>query len=247
MSGFTHSRSRGLAYRLQGPTPRLLNQLCHLGEGTMILRQSGLSLAVTTAFGLCVANESAGWHILRDAISGLESDLQSPHCVYLLADPDDGRPVFATGMPGTPLDLSIRLEGHSWESRIIRAMIDGFGGVPVDARERRGLGAGAWLDDWDKTSPAANGIRWEILAALKACRCLEVEVDGGIHRTFAAFRPAFLDSEGAVVRIADATRKHVVFADAGAPGFRWISLAPGHLRIRSIPAGQQSSIALPAA
>lgn len=249
MSGTIHSRPAGPAYRLQAPTPRLLNLLCQLGEGTMVLRQDGLSLAKTCCFGLCVADGQGGWHLLRDAISGLEADLQRAHHVYLLPDPDDGIPVFATASPGGEIDLSVRLENQRWDSRIIRSIIGGFRGVPVEPREGRSLRAGAWLDDWSSTSPATGGIRWEILAALDGCRCLEVEVRSGMHRATAAFRPAFMDSEGAVLRISDLARKNVVFADAGAPGFRWTSLAPGHLKIRAeTPQGAgHLGIAAPAA
>jgi hypothetical protein len=247
MSGTLHSRPAGPAYRLQAPTTRLLNLLCQLGEVTMVLRQEGLSLAKTCGFGLCVADGHGGWHLLRDAISGLETDLRHAHHVYLLPDPDDGIPVFATASPGGAIDLSIRLENHLWESRFIRSLIGGFHGIPVEAREGRCLRAGAWLDDWSSTSPATAGIRWEILAALDGCRCLEVEVRSGMHRAAAAFPPAFMDSEGAVLRISDLARKNVVFADAGASGFRWTSLAPGHLRIRAEIPHHAGHLAAPAA
>jgi hypothetical protein len=247
MSGTIHSRPAGPGYRLQGPTPRLLNLLCQLGEGTLVLRQEGLSLAKTCTFGLCVADGHGGWHLLRDAISGLETNLQHAHHVYLLPDPDDGVPVIATAIPGGEIDLSIRLDQHRWDSRIIRSIIEGFHGIPVEAREGRCLRAGAWLDDWSNTSPASGGIRWEILAALDGCRCLEVEVCSGLHRAVAAFRPAFMDSEGPVLRIADLARKNVVFADAGSPGFRWTSLATGHLKIRAELPEHSIRVAIPAA
>jgi hypothetical protein len=247
MSGTIHPRPAGPAYRLQAPTPRLLNLLCQLGEGTMVLRQEGLSLAKTCCFGLCVADGRGGWHLLRDAISGLEADLQRAHHIYLLPDPDDAIPVFATASPGGEIDLSIRLEHQRWDSRVIRSIIDGFDGVPVEAREGRCLRAGAWLDDWSSTSPPTGGIRWELLAALDGCRCLEVEVRSGMHRATAAFRPAFMDSEGAVLRISDLERRNVVFADAGAPGFRWTSLAPGHLKIRAEVSQRAIRLAIPAA
>ncbi|MCW1911976.1 hypothetical protein OJ996_00215 [Luteolibacter sp. GHJ8] len=247
MSGTIHAKSAGPAYRLQGPTPHLLNLLCQLGEGTLVLKQQGLSLAKTCSFGLCVADGRGGWNLLRDAISGLESDLQQAHHVYLLPDPDDFVPLLATARPGGEIDLSIRLEHQRWDSRLMRSIIEGFRGIPIEAREGRRLHAGAWLDDWHHTSPASTGIPWEILSALDACRCLEVEVCSGLHRATAAFRPAFLDSEGAVLRIADSQRKNVVFADAAAPGFRWMSLAPGHLKIRAEILPLADQIALPAA
>jgi len=245
MSGIQHSRPCGLAYRLQGPTPRLLNQLCHLGESTLVLRQQGLSLATVTSFGLFVASAHGGWNVLRDAISGLEADLRRSHQIHLLADPDDGRPVFSVGTPGDGSDLSVRLERHEWDSRIMRGIIDAFEGLSVDARERRMLGGGAWLDDWDKVSSGERGLGWDMVAMLDSCRCLEVEVRTGMHRAMVAFRPAFLDTEGPVLRIADATRKHVIFADTGAPGFQWTSLAPGHLRIRTVTDARE--LAMPAA
>ena len=55
------------AYRLQGSAAHLLNHLCFFGEGRLILRQDGLSLAKLTPFGLCVADGRAGWHLLRTA------------------------------------------------------------------------------------------------------------------------------------------------------------------------------------
>jgi hypothetical protein len=232
MSGFLHSRSCDLAYRLQGSTPRLLNQLCHLGEGTLVIRQQGLSLAKVTGFGLFVASEHGGWNVLRDAISGLEADLGRAHQVHLLADPDDARPVFSINPPGNGIELSVRLDRHDWKSRPMREMVDAFQGITIDARDRISLDVGAWLDEWERPSPRDKGIDWNIAAALDECRCLEVEVKTGMHRVKAAFRPAFLDSEGPVLRIADAARKHVIFADTAAPGFRWSSLAPGHLRIQ---------------
>ncbi|QJE95314.1 hypothetical protein [Luteolibacter luteus] len=232
MSGFLHSRSCDLAYRLHGSTPRLLNQLCHLGEGTLIIRQQGLSLAKDTGFGLFVAREPGGWNVLRDAISGLEVDLGQAHQVHALADPDDAHPVFSINPPGNGIELSVRLDRHDWKSRVVREIVDVFQGVPIDARDRHSLGAGAWLDEWESTPPRNRSIDWNVAAALDGCRCLEVEVKTAMHRVKAAFRPAFLDSEGPVLRIADAGRKHVVFADTAAPGFCWASLAPGHLRIQ---------------
>ena len=220
------------AYRLQGSAAHLLNHLCCLGEGRLILRQDGLSLAKLTPFGLCVADGRSGWHLLRDAISGLETDLQVTRFIYLLPDPDDGVPVFATTGASGAIDLSVRLEELSWNSRTIRAVLDHCQAIRIDAREGRGLGAGAWLDDWKTSRPTIEGAtRWELLAALADCRCLEVELRSGLHRCAAAFRPAFLDSDGPVLRIADATRRHVVFVDSAAAGFRWQSLAPGHLKI----------------
>jgi len=220
------------AYRLQGSAAHLLNHLCFFGECRLVLRQDGLSLAKLTSFGLCVADGRAGWHLLRDAISGLETDLQVTRFVYLLPDPDDGVPVFATAGANGAIDLSVRLEELCWDSRAIRAVLEHCQAIRIDAREGRRLGAGAWLDDW-KTSAAAEGkASWDVVSALDGCRCLEVELRSGLHRCAAAFRPAFLDSDGPVLRIADATRRHVVFVDSGAAGFRWESLAPGHVRMR---------------
>jgi len=247
MSGPSPLRSPGFAYRLQGPLPRLLNHLCLLGEGTLILRQEGLSLAKAGPFGLCVADGRHDWSLLRDAISGLETDLQFARHVYLLPDPDDGVPVFATAGQSGVIDLSVRLHEHRWHSRAIRAVIDNCDGISIDAREGRKLGAGAWLDDWQASQSAALTHRLEILAALDACRCLEVELHSPLHRCAAAFRPAFLDSDGSVIRIADASRKHVVFADAATPGFRWQSLAPGHLKIRVESECHAAQAVIPAA
>jgi hypothetical protein len=221
------------AYRLQGSAAHLLNHLCFLGEGRLILRQDGLSLAKLTPFGLCVADGRSGWHLLRDAISGLETDLQHTRFIYILPDPDDGVPVFATAGANGAIDLSVRLEEHDWHSRTIRAVLEHGQAIRIDAREGRRLGAGAWLDDWKTNTPASEGSpRWDILAALDGCRCLEVELHSALHRCAAAFRPAFLDSDGPILRIADTTRRHVVFVDSSTPGFRWQSLTPGHLGIR---------------
>lgn len=247
MSGNIHTRSPGPAYRLQGPTPRLLNLLCQLGEATLILKQEGLSLAKTCSFGLCVADGRGGWNLLRDAISGLESDLRTPHHVYLLPDPEDFVPLLATARPGGEIDMSIRLAHHRWDSRLIRSLVANCHGIPVEAREGRQLHPGAWLDDWSHTSPGGSSVPWEVVAALDGCRCLEVEVCSGMHRATTAFRPAFLDSEGPVLRIADSQRKNIIFADAAAPGFRWASLAPGHLKIRAELAPRANHLAVPAA
>lgn len=247
MSGSLHSRPCSLAYRLHGPANRLLNQLCHFGEGTLVLRQQGLSLATLTPFGLFVASGREGWHRVRDAISGLESDLRQPHHVHLFADPGGRRPVFAVGKPGGNVDLSVRFQEWGWESRPVREVIDAFDGIPVGAREAGIPGAGAWLDEWDQKAPGPGSVPWDVAAALDSCRCLEVEVRSGMHRASAAFRPTFLDSDGSVVRIADAERKHVVFADTGAAGFHWASLAPGHLRIAAGPESRAAGLALPAA
>jgi len=247
MSGLLRPRSCGLAYRLQGPTPRLLNQLCHLDEGTLVLRQQGLSLATVTSFGLFVANERGGWNVLRDAISGLEIDLSRARHVHLFAEPDDDRPVLSMNAPGNGIELSIRLDRHDWNSKFVRGIIGTFQGVSIDSRDRCTLGAGAWLDEWDIPSSGESGIVWDIATVLDACRCLEVEVKTGMHRAIAAFRPAFLDSEGPVLRIADASRKHVVFADTAAPGFHWTSLAPGHLRIRTERLENHLAMSMPAA
>lgn len=202
----------------------------------MVIRQQGLSLAKVTGFGLFVASERGGWNVLRDAISGLEADLGHAHQVHLLADPDDARAVFSISPPGDGIELSVRLDRHDWKSRSLREMVDLFQGLPINARDRLSLDVGAWLDEWERTSPRDKKIDWNIAAALDECRCLEVEVRTGMHRVRAAFRPAFLDSEGPVLRIADAMRTHVVFADTGAPGFRWSNQAPGHLKIQSVVA-----------
>lgn len=234
-------------YRLHGPAIRLLNQLCHLGKGTLIFRQQGLSLARSTGFGLFVASGHEGWHRLRDAISGLEADFRLPCQAHLFADPDDGRPVFAMSRSGRGIDFSIRLESQSWDSPALQTLLETFHGISQDARDGGISGAGAWLDEWEQTSPWLGHIGWDIAAALDSCRCLEIELRSGMHRMNAAFRPSFLDTEGSVFRIADAAREHVVFADTAAPGFRWASLAPGHLRIGASVEEEAAGLVLPAA
>ncbi|WP_265594795.1 hypothetical protein [Haloferula sp. BvORR071] len=247
MSGTFHSRNTGVAHRLQGPLAQVLNHLCLLGEGTLILREEGLSLAKVTSFGLCVTDGRQGWHLLRDAISGLETDLCSARNAYLLPDPDDGVPVFATAGISGEVDLSLRFESLNWRSRPILGLLDQCQAIPIDPREGRCLGAGAWLDDWKTSSTLTQTTDWNLLSALDACRCLELEIHSGLHRCAVAFRPAFLDTDGSVIRIADASRKHVVFADAGSAELHFQSLAPGHLKICRESRRQAVRLSAPAA
>ncbi len=221
------------ACRLHGSVTELLNHLCCLGQGTLVIRQQGLSLAKSTLFGLWVSSRESGWHTLRDHISGLEVDTRRPQNIYLLTGHGDRRPLIAIGEPGKPVHLSIRLDGHLWESRSIRNLIDHFQGTPLDCVESRRLGAGAWLDEWERPAcPAAPCNRLaDTRFLLERCTELEVGVATASHKGTVRFRPSFIDASGSVLRIADRPLRHVVHADAGDPGFLLQSTGPSRLRI----------------
>ncbi|RYD32102.1 MAG: hypothetical protein EOP87_13465, partial [Verrucomicrobiaceae bacterium] len=137
------------AYRLHSPVDELLNHLCCLGKGTLILRRPGLSLAKSTRFGLHIRSRPQDWSVLHDAISGLETDLNPPQHAYLLREFPDQCPLFAMGPPGKPIEFTVRLDGHAWNSAAVREMLARFGGVALDCLESHRLGAGAWLDEWE--------------------------------------------------------------------------------------------------
>ena len=226
------------AYRLRSPITQVLNHLCYLGKGTLVLRQPGLSMAKSTRFGLSVCYRESGWNILRDQVSGLETDLHLEQSAYLLTDLSDRRPMLAMGAPGKPIDLSIRLDGHTWESPAVKALIHQFDGVSLDCIESRKLGAGAWLDDWGGTPlPGSEGelIR-EACHVVRDCSLLEIEIQTRTHRNITRFSPSFVDSEGAVLRIADRACQHVVYADVEAADFSLTRVTPSHVRIFRAPA-----------
>lgn len=208
------------AYRLHGALDELLNHLCCLGRGTFILRRPGLSLAKSTTFGLHLRQRSCGWNILRDAISGLETDLSQPQQAYLLREFPDTCPIFAIGPAGSPVEFTVRLEGQAWGSSDVLRMISRFDGSVLDCVESHRLGAGAWLDEWERPSSGIPcGSLQETCSALHDCRLLEVEVRTTSQRGETCFHPSFIDSEGSILRIADRSRTHVVYADVNAPGF----------------------------
>ncbi|MBX3741276.1 MAG: hypothetical protein KF712_09820 [Akkermansiaceae bacterium] len=215
------------AYRLHSPVDELLNHLCSLGKGTLILRRPGLSLAKATRFGLHIRSSSHDWSILHDAISGLETDLAPPQHAYLLREFPDQCPLFAMGPPGKPIEFTVRLDGHDWNSPAVRDMLARFGGVALDCLESHRLGAGAWLDEWEQCkqpSPCCpDSMVHETSGALQACRLLEVEIRTTTQRSEVCFSPSFVDVEGSVLRIADRSRSHIVYADVNAAEFR---LAP---------------------
>lgn len=221
------------AYVLRSPVSEVLNHLCYLGQGTMVLRQKGLSLAKITPFGLAVAYRKSGWNILRDQVSGLETDTSRPQNIYLMTDASDRRPLLAMGEPDQAIDLSIRLDGYSWESPAVTALLRKFNGVSLDCMQSRRLGAGAWLDDWGDASPAASDGELVRAAAgtLRDCGWVEVEIKSSTHRNVVRFAPSFVDSEGGVIRIADRSCRHVVYADVEAPDFRMARVCPDQVRI----------------
>jgi hypothetical protein len=213
------------AFLLRGSLPELLNHLCCLGESTLVLRQQGLSLAKCTRFGLSVGTRESGWQVLRDHLSGMETDTGRALALYLLANAGDRKPVIGMAGLGCPLHATIRLDQHDWNSPVVANLVDHFDGVSLDCLESRRLGAGAWLDEWER--PAANqGDALCIEQAgriLRECREIEVSVSArGCHGT-ARFEPSFVDSCGGVLRIADRARHHVVHADVQDPGFRLVS------------------------
>ncbi|RYD29453.1 MAG: hypothetical protein EOP87_18295 [Verrucomicrobiaceae bacterium] len=60
----------------------------------------------------------------------------------------------------------------------------------------------------------------ETSEALHDCRLLEVEVRTSTQRSEVCFCPSFVDVEGSVLRIADRSRSHIVYADVNAAEFR---------------------------
>jgi hypothetical protein len=157
----------------------------------MVLRQQGLSLAKATAFGLSVAYGEEAWHLLHDRLSGLETDTHRALGVYLIADACDRRPLLAMAEPGSPIHLSIRLEGHVWDSPVVRTLIDHFKGASLDCMESRRLGAGAWLDEWER--PVSSGCDASVVHGayrmVQECRELEVDVRMRGCRGTACFEP----------------------------------------------------------
>lgn len=188
----------------------------------MVLRQQGLSLAKTTSFGHPVANHDSDWSILRDRVSGLETDTSRARNIYLMTDAADRRPILAMGEPGKAIDLSIRLNGYTWESSAVTALLRRFNGTSLDCLESRRLGAGAWLDDWaDATPSISDGALIRAASrTLRECEWLEVEINSSTHRNIVRFTPSFIDSEGGVIRVADRACRHVIYADVEAPDFR---------------------------
>lgn len=210
------------AFQLRGPLPVLLNHLCCLGTTTLVVRQQGLSLAKSTAFGLSVATRETNWQVMVDHLSGLQTNKGTLQNLYLLADASDRRPLIGMAEPGRHLHVTIRLDGHEWGSRVVRHLIEHFEGVSLDCLESRRLGAGAWLDEWERPATAAcdPAVTRDACQILHECRELEVDVRAPGSRGAALFKPSFVDSSGTVLRIADRARRHVVHADANEPGFR---------------------------
>jgi len=208
----------------------------------MVLRQEGLSLAKTTSFGLCVAYRESGWNILQDRVSGLETDVDRPVNVYLLTGISDRRPLLAMGEPGKAIDVSIRLNGHVWDSPEIRGLLDRFQGLSLDCMESRKLGAGAWLDEWGQAvkAPGDGDLVREAGRALRDCESLEVVIRSASHRGVVRFSPTFIDSEGPVLRIADHACRHVVYADVEAADFRMTHTSSRQLRIHREPPAEDS-------
>lgn len=211
------------AYRLHSPVDELLNHLCCLGKGTLILRRPGLSLAKSTRFGLHIRDRAHDWTVLRDAISGLETDLGPSQNAYLLREFPDQCPLFAMGPPGSPIEFTVRLDGLEWDSPMIKSMLERFNGAALDCAESHRLGAGAWLDEWEQSkcrSSTCQGSKvHETGETLQRCRLLEVEIRTSTQRNEVCFQPSFIDMEGSVLRIADRARTHIVYADVSAEDF----------------------------
>lgn len=221
------------AYQLRSPVHEVLNHLCQFGQGTLVLRQQGLSLAKMTPFGLAISHQDSDWTILHDALSGLETDTRRPLAIYLMSDTSDRRPLLAMGEPNMPVELSIRLDGYAWESPAVTALLRKFNGVSLDCMRSRRLGAGAWLDEWGG-APLSNGdgeLAHAASRVLRDCASLEVEIKTHAHRNVTRFRPSFVDTEGRVLRIADRACRHVVYADAEAADFRLITTPDGQARM----------------
>jgi hypothetical protein len=209
------------AFLLRGSLPELLNHLCCLGESTLVLRQQGLSLAKCTRFGLSVATRESGWQVLHDHLSGMETDIGRTLSLYLLANVGDRKPVIGIAEPGLPLHATIRLDHHDWNSQVVANLIDHFEGVSLDCLESRRLGAGAWLDEWERPVANQEAIGMDqACQILHECRELEVSVSVRGSQGSARFEPSFVDACGSVLRVADRGRRHVVHADVQDPGFR---------------------------
>jgi hypothetical protein len=209
------------AYQLLGPRKECFNHLFTLGEGTLVMRQQGLSLAKKTRIGLCIARAESSWNLLHDALSGLEIDANAAQELYLMTDALDRRPLLGVSLPGKPLHLSFRLDGLVWESAAVQSLIRDFTGVPLDCHHSRRLGAGAWLDEWTQAEDRCGEIQrlQELRDRLHECRKLEVRVNAGPQRVVTQFSPAFVDAAGSVIRIVDRTLRQVVHVDAGDPAF----------------------------
>ncbi len=66
---------------------------------------------------------------------------------------------------------------------------------------------------------------------LRNCECLEVEIQTSNQRNITRFAPSFIDSEGGVMRIADRSCRHVVYADVDAPEFHMERYSSSRVRI----------------
>lgn len=189
----------------------------------MVLRQDGLSLARVTDFGLFVCQRGQECPLFGDAQSGLETDLSQNPRIYLLPEPSQGSPVLAVSPNAGKINLSIRLESLNWSAPVIQQLISRFEGIPVDQAEVWRSGADAWLDDWQELSSVrtSRDRKTALLEALDRKPMIEVHVESDGHRAKAAFRPTFVDFAESTVRIADAKRHNVVFADTDAPGFEF--------------------------
>jgi hypothetical protein len=223
----------GCAFRLRGPAKELLNRLHGLGEGTLVLRQQGISLAKKTPMGLCVAYGDGGWDVLRDRLSGLEMDTGRTQEFHLLAGAAERRPLLGVSEPGKPMHLSFRLDGLEWEHPAVQRLIVEFEGVALDCLQSRRLGAGAWLDEWAR--PVAEE-DWEermrqVRARLAGCRRLEVEARAAGSRHRMGFEPFFIDLSDGVLRVADRSLRHVVYADVADPACRMERAAGGRCEL----------------
>jgi len=206
------------AFRLHGAAKEWFNRLQGLGEGTLVLRQQGLSLAKKTPVGLCVAYGEGGWNLLRDRLSGLELDISRRLEFHLMVRGPDRKPLLGVNEPGKPIHLSFRLDGLVWESPIVRHLILEFGGGALDCEQSRLLGAGMWLDEWERPAAAWDADHiGEVCRQLQTCRRLDVEVKACGQRNQTSFSPSFIDVSGGVLRIADRSLRHVVHADVADP------------------------------
>ncbi len=223
------------AFRLQGAAEDILDHLAIFRSGTVILRQQGLSVSHIASFGTGRVRNG----IRHDPCSHLQSLVGSPRIFHLLTDAGDPRPLLTSAEPGMAADLSIRLDGCSWQAHSVRRMIHLFDGKPVGCERSRLLGAGAWLDEWETEC----GFACEPLLAraarreLESCPWVEVIVRTRAHRSVARFRPDFIDIDGPVLRVADRHCRHVVFADAESPSFRLVRGTDQGIHIhREVPA-----------
>ncbi|MBG7608510.1 MAG: hypothetical protein IZT59_10840 [Verrucomicrobia bacterium] len=221
------------AFRLGCPAAEILDHLHRLGRGTLVARRQGLSLASQTAFGLSVTCGDKDGDVLRDHISGLETDTSAPIAIYLMTSMPAGKTLLAFGESGKSIGLSFRLDAHHWGSPAVSDLLRRFDAAPLPCTESRKLGAGAWLDEWSSMDREEEGchLARTVSESLRHCPMLEVTIRTYGQRQTRCFVPSFIDYEGSVIRIADKACHNVAYADLRTKGVRLESNGIASLKI----------------